>query len=142
MFGSNCLGSTQSEERRMYIYVSGPYSPPSDELDPLKREKVIEENINNANKVALALARRGHFPFVPHTMMQGWEEAYGISRALALHLCHKWVERCDALYFIGPSPGAESELNIARMHNLPIFYSLDEIEEARELTEDAMSLSG
>jgi hypothetical protein len=128
------------EVEEMYVYVSGPYSPRDGEMNPTQRARVIEENIEKANEVALAIARKGHFPFVPHTMMRGWEDSYGISRGLALHICHRWVEQCDALFFIGDSPGAISELEVAQKHHLKIYTHIDDIYEAHEVQEEATAL--
>lgn len=122
--------------RPMFIYVSGPYSPPASETDLTQREKIIEENVKKANEVALAIASKGHFPFVPHTMMHGWEDIHRVPREQALQICHKWVEKCDALYFIKSSAGAESERQVAVRRNLPIYRNLDDIPEA---TVDASS---
>jgi hypothetical protein len=73
--------------------------------------------------------QKGHIPSVPHTMMSGWEDIYKVPRACALQICYRWIEKCDALYFISPSIGAESEREIAIKLNMPIYYNLDDIYE-------------
>jgi|688.fasta_scaffold403896_3 hypothetical protein len=115
-------------KKPMFIYVSGPYSSPTSETDEAKKREIIEKNINIANEAALALVRKGHIPFVPHTMMRGWEDIHQVPRELALEICHRWVEKCDALYFIAPSNGAESERQIAISLDMPVYYNLDEID--------------
>jgi len=112
----------------MFIYVSGPYSPPISEANEEAKKEVIEKNIKIANETALALVRKGHIPFVPHTMMRGWEDIHQVPRKLALEICHRWVEKCDALYFIASSNGAESEREIAKSLGMPIYYDLSEID--------------
>ena len=77
----------------MFIYVSGPYSAPAGVSGP-ERESAIQANVDRANDVALELVRLGHVPFVPHTMMAGWEERHGVARDVAMEVCHRWVERC------------------------------------------------
>lgn len=111
----------------MFIYVCGPYSPPATERDKSRRNEIIEKNIYAANEIALSLIRKGHVPFVPHTMMKGWEDIYQVPRERALEMCHLWVQKCDALYFIASSYGADSEREIAIKLNIPVFYSLDDI---------------
>lgn len=114
----------------MFIYVSGPYSAGSD-AEPSARDAAVQANIERANQIALELVRLGHVPFVPHTMMAGWEDRLGIPRELALEVCHRWVERCDAIYVIGSSPGADSELAVAETHGLTVFRGLDDVPPAR-----------
>lgn len=115
----------------MYIYISGPYSPDSPQNETtLTPQQQIEENIEKANVIALEIAKKGHFPFVPHTMMRGWEDQHGIERALALNICEKWVEKCDALFFISPSVGAEIERQLAQKLGLPIYGKVDDIPES------------
>lgn len=114
----------------MFIYISGPYSPPADETDPTKRENSIEENIRKANEAALLIAKKGHVPFVPHTMMKGWEDFDKVPRERAMQICHNWIEKCDAMYIIAPSAGAESERQLAVRRNLRIYRDIDDIPEA------------
>jgi hypothetical protein len=115
----------------MFIYVSGPYSS-ADSVPDVERDAAIRANIDRANRVALELTRRGHVPFVPHTMMAGWEERYGVDRTAAMYVCHRWVERCDAIYVIASSPGADSELRVALEGGLAVFRHLDEVPDVGE----------
>ena len=129
----------------MYIYVCGPYSPPTEEKDPDRRKQIIRDNIKKANQVAVDIAMKGHFPFTPHTMMHGWEDVYGVERDIIMQNCYEWLEKCDAFYFIGSSPGANMEyekaieLNKSRdeKHKIRFFRSLKEIpDESVEDTEE------
>jgi len=122
----------------MFIYISGPYAPPSEERDAQTRKKIAEENVANANSAALAIADMGHIPFVPHTMLLGWED--DASRDLVMHICHRWLEKCDALYFIGPSQGADSERELARLMKIPIYYEFEDIPKV-EVTSSSSKLS-
>lgn len=111
----------------LFIYVSGPYSPPASEIDPIKREKIIDSNIRTADEKAQEIVKLGHIPFVPHTMMRGWEDLYKIPREQVLYISRKWVEKCDALLFIAPSAGANYEKQIAEELGIRIFYKLEDI---------------
>jgi hypothetical protein len=119
----------------MFIYVCGPYSPPAEENDPDRRKQIIGDNIKKANQVAVDIAMKGHFPFTPHTMMHGWEDVYGVGRDIVMRNCYEWLEKCDALYFIGQSPGANMEYEKARelnksrdeKHRIRFFDSIEEI---------------
>jgi len=110
----------------MFIYVSGPYSAsagtPSGE-----QAAAIAANARKANEVALALVERGHSPFVPHTMMSGWEDRHGVPRKVAMRVCREWVARCDAIFVIGASPGADAELAVAEARQLPVYRRLEEV---------------
>lgn len=117
-------------ERPMYIYVSGPYSAPRG-LAPEAARARVAENIDRANAIGLELLEKGHVPFVPHTMMRGWEDEHQVSREAALEVCHRWVDRCDALFFMGPSPGADSERKRAVERGVPIYRALEDVPKAR-----------
>src|SRR5260370_438388 len=104
----------------MYIYISGPYSAPPNAPASTKQQ-TIDANISKADEIAVAIAKKGHFPFVPHTMMRGWEDMGKVERSCALNICKKWVEKCDALYFIAESEGAEIERQLAVCLSLPVY---------------------
>lgn len=116
-------------EKPLYFYISGPYSPPSEAVEHNKGGKIIEENIRMADDIARAIAAKGHFPFVPHTMLRGWEDIHKMPRKLIMNICHNWIERCDALYFIANSVGADSERQIAVQLDLPVYEDLKDIPE-------------
>jgi hypothetical protein len=116
----------------LHIYVSGPYSPsPQDRTDE-ERAETVRTNIERARAAALEIVARGHLPFVPHTMMQGWEDGGLVQRAEAMALSLAWLGRCDALLRLGPSPGADEELAEAERLGLPVFASTGEIPPAGE----------
>lgn len=113
----------------MFIYVSGPYSA-SESLSRDERAEQITANIDRANEAGIALAAKGHCPFVPHTMMSGWEDQHGVPREVALGVCVKWVGRCDALLLLGRSAGADAEHNAAVHLGLPVFHTVEEVQAA------------
>jgi len=113
----------------MFIYVSGPYSAPADAPRD-QAEALVQRHVERANAVALKLVAKGHAPFVPHTMMLGWEDQYGVPRDSAMRVCRQWVTRCDALFYIASSPGADMELAVARQHGLVTYRQLDEVPRA------------
>ncbi len=121
----------QTSDRPLHIYVSGPYTPSPADKQAGREAEAIERNVAKANDVALRLAAMGHYPFIPHTMMKGWEDVHHMSTEQILDICHKWIERCDALFFISDSAGARSELNYAHKLGLPIFRDLDKVPESR-----------
>ncbi len=105
----------------MVIAVAGPYSS----SDPLM-ETV---NLERLNIAAAELLRRGHTPIVgvnaalPAVQQSSDAERYEhIMRiSMATLLC------CEAMLFLGPSPGALRERSIMESRGLAIYESLDAI---------------
>jgi len=113
----------KTSRNSMFIYISGPYSPSPHE--PIQnRRKIIEENITKANDAALTIANKGHFPFVPHTMMHGWEDINEVSRDIVIRICQEWVKKCDAMYIIAPSEGSKLEEELANKLCLTIYKKI------------------
>ena len=101
----------------MRIYVAGPYSDP----DPLTRE----QNVERAMAAGLALLDAGHFPFIPHLLhfFDAWATTQGRSIPSETYL--RWdaefLACCDGLLYLGASPGAERELELAVRLGMPVF---------------------
>ena len=123
----------------MRIYVSGPYSPTPEESASGHGATAIDRNIETANTIAMELAKKGHYPFVPHTMLRGWEDVYNLPRELALTICYQWVRKCDALYFIGSSSGAEHERMLATELSLPIYRDINDVPTASDYKKSGLS---
>lgn len=102
------------------IFVAGPYG----DNQP---KKVIAANVQRARDVGKELALKGHFPFIPHTMLHGWETDHRFTVENFKSIDFKWLEFCDALFFIAPSTGANIEKEIATQRGLQIFKSLDQV---------------
>ena len=114
------------QNKPLLIYVSGPYSPQTNETDPARKQAMIEENIKKAEQIGVDIAKKGHLPFIPHTMMRGWEGKH-FKRQEVLDICVGWVKKCDALYFIGRSDGAEEEWKTAVELHKPVYRKLDDL---------------
>jgi hypothetical protein len=125
----------------MLIYVAGPYMPHG--LDPKSAEaqQIINNNIQRANEIAINIAKMGHTPFIPHTMMRGWEDGGVLSRDDIERLCHDWLKKCDGLYFIAPSPGAEKERKIAEDMGIPVIEDLKVLRNSPILVDSAIHQS-
>lgn len=107
----------------MIIYVAGPYSAPT--------EDEILTNTTRAIDAGIDLIELGHVPFIPH--MNGcWdrrakERGTEYSHAFWLDWCLVWLAKCDALLFLGPSPGADIELEFARTNGMPVYRGWNEV---------------
>ena len=105
------------------IYVSGPYSAP--------KMKERWNNVMAAVTAGILIRKKGHFPLIPHlyddfdtiAKMTGYKFEWQDYMEMDL----AFLEKCDALYFIGSSKGADIELARAKELGLKIYYSLDEV---------------
>jgi len=112
----------QLPDRPLRIFVSGPYSADSPDG--------VAENVRRAAEAGQELLRRGHLPFVPHCMTDGWEHAPDLAYDDFLQLCLRWLPSCDAVYLLRhwtDSPGATREVEEARRLALFVFERLAEV---------------
>jgi hypothetical protein len=104
----------------MRIYIAGPYTAPTD------AERLA--NTNRAIDVGIALQRMGHAPLIPHLSHFVDERARPRGGAFAYEewMAHgfAYLEHCEALLLLAPSPGADRELSFARAIGLKIYHSL------------------
>ena len=112
------------------IYVAGPYTADSQ----LERDR----NIAAADKVGRDLLAMGHAPIVPHNLSRGWElddrfqhDPRDLAESHFLRMDLEIINRCDALFFLGHSPGADVELARARERLLPVYTNIDDVPDGR-----------
>jgi hypothetical protein len=104
--------------------VAGPYSASSEQERELNTLKAIE--------AGLALFKLGHTPFIPHLTHYVDLHAHRTGVPMTwqdyMRLDLEWLKVCDALLFLGPSKGADMELQYALKAGIRVFRSLSEIE--------------
>lgn len=107
----------------MLIYVSGPYGADT-EAGKLANTEI-------AINVGLELMKKGHTVIIPH--LSHYVDMMAIKRGIDIPW-EKWMEqdldileRCDVLYFIGSSRGADIELEHALDFGLEVYRSLGEV---------------
>jgi hypothetical protein len=108
--------------RRMKVYIAGPYTPKDG------RNETRLSNIRQAADAAKRLIQLGHFPFCPHTMTVGWEDACSYEEFS--HFGLAWLQTCDAILLLPDweqSPGARREHEEAVTFGLSIIYGLDSL---------------
>jgi hypothetical protein len=112
----------------MIIFVSGPYSHPDDMR--------VLNNVENAMWVGYELTRRGHWPVVPHLMH--YFDMFLRRERIAhppydfyIQWCLSLLDRCDALYLIDRSPGADQEVRRANRNNIPIYRRMNQVPDGR-----------
>lgn len=108
----------------MVIGVAGPYSHDTEE----GRKK----NHETLNQAAAAVFERGHIPVIGvNAALEVLRYAkYDDYREAMMKISLAVIGRCDALLFIGESPGANRERDLATELGLPIYYAVDEIPQA------------
>jgi hypothetical protein len=109
---------------KLRIYIAGPYSAPSEDERELNARRAIE--------AGLALFKLGHTPFIPHLTHYVDLHAHRTGVVMTwddyIRLDLEWLDVCDALLYLGPSKGADLELQYALKAGKRVFRSLLEIE--------------
>lgn len=105
------------------VYVAGPYSAD----DPMQ----VEFNVDKAMAAGAQLLRLGHIPFIPHLThyfdLMSQEQGWGFTYEDYIAWDDEWLRACDALLYLGPSPGADRELQTALTLGLVTFRDIDDI---------------
>ncbi|KQB39501.1 DUF4406 domain-containing protein [Flavobacterium aquidurense] len=117
----------------MLILIAGPYRGGTND-DP----KLIQQNLEKLEAVALPLFRMGHLPIIgewlalPLLHLAGskyigdsvWDE-------IQYPVAHRLLEKCDAVLRLeGESKGADNDVRIAQERGLKIYYRLEDIPNA------------
>lgn len=115
------------------IYVAGPFTggPCAWGMDCTcfsKTDCVAQRNLNihEAKAVTKLLMALGHQVHCPHAATEFLHGEFDNERFMELDLgiIERWA---NALYFIGPSPGANRERELAVKLGLPVFTHLDQV---------------
>lgn len=109
----------------MLIVVAGPYSADSDEQKT--------QNLKAMNIAAAEVYRKGHIPVVGvNASLYVADELPEIERRKIISdISFAIVERCDAILMVGSSPGADFERGLIEAKGLPVYFSVNEIPEAK-----------
>jgi hypothetical protein len=94
--------------------------------------RVRTANTEAALAAGLEIIGHGHTPFIPHlTHYFDLFVEKRVGHRLTPEIYYQWdleiLERCDALLYLNPSPGADRELERAKELGLTVFYLLKEI---------------
>ena len=114
----------------MLVLIAGPYRSGTDD-----NPKLMQQNLNGLESVALRLFRKGHIPLIgewvalPLIRLAGsikpgdeaWEE-------IQYPVAHRLLEKCDAVLRLpGSSKGADEDVRVATERGLKIYYRLEDI---------------
>ena len=108
----------------MKIYVAGPLSA------DIKEKR--DYNIAEARNAGIEILRKGHVPFVPHTISEGWHDDSSLLHLKDFYyLDAKWLSLCDAILMLPgwkESTGSMWEHAFAKVLNLEILYDINEVD--------------
>jgi hypothetical protein len=103
------------------VYIASPYTKGSE-----------AENVRRACLAGDVLLEHGIIPFVPH-LTHLYHFISPKSYNTWIQLCLAYLGRCDAVLRLpGKSNGADIEVNAAQMMNMPVFFSIEELLEAKK----------
>lgn len=112
-------------QKRIRVYVAGPLTVGD-----------TETNIRTAVLRASELVDKGYYPFVPH-LTHFWGLIWPRDYEQWLQYDFEWLSTYHALFRLkGESPGADREEAEARRLGIPVFYSISELEEWANGTEE------
>ena len=103
------------------IYIAGKYTAPN--------QKTKKKNIKNAEEAAKAVWKRGMAAICPHLNTKNWDNLLDTEEFLEGFF--SIVKKCDAVLMLNgwkDSTGAEAEHWLATTYNVPVFYSVNELD--------------
>ncbi len=108
----------------MTVFISGPYSHPT--------RKVRQINTEMAMDAALEVIHRGHYPYCPHLShyLDEHQEAIagsGIDYETWMRVCLAFLSKCQAILFLGESPGSLREMQMAAALHLKIYRTTEDL---------------
>lgn len=104
------------------VYVAGPFSG----VDSW----AVAENVRNAERVGLEVARAGFFPVIPHANTHLFDRVSGVPDELWIEGTLELMRRCDAVVLVPGwerSKGTAGEIAEALLLKIPIYRSVDEL---------------
>ena len=106
----------------MIIYIAAPYTSGR-----------ITENIKQVCDIGDILLARGHIPYIPH-INHLWDLISPKSYKTWMRIDLEILSRCDAVLRIGgKSVGANKEVRYAEKLNIPVYYSIEELEKGDDI---------
>jgi len=110
-------------EQQDVIFVTGPYSAPTDEG--------IERNIQRAIEMGQRVFQKGYFALVPHLLVKDFympsDTSGPFSYEALMQFTLAMVPKCDALLLYAHSPGADREWRLAESLGKPIYFDISEL---------------
>lgn len=125
----------QGQSKPRLIYVAGALSGAQPGDNPNRSPSTVVcdyiRNVSNMCWIAGRLRQKGYYPYVPGAdLLLGlvggnWNEAMYRDMSMA------FLEVCDAVLVTSRSSGVEREIGWARELDIPIYYTMEELEAVR-----------
>lgn len=101
----------------MLIFVASPYSIGNK-----------SRNVGNSMIAGNEILKKGHTPFLP-LLSHYWDCIYPKPESVWYAIDRVTLSRCDAVLRLpGESKGADSEVELALMLEIPVYFDIDEID--------------
>ncbi len=103
------------------IYIAGKYTA--------SNEKGKKKNIKDAETVSKQVWKRGMAAICPHLNTKNWDKLIDADEFLEGYF--SIVKKCDAVLMLNGwkySEGAKAEHWLATTYNVPVFYSVSELD--------------
>ena len=125
-------------DRELTVYIAGPYTPYN--ATPHSSSRVAHDNVVTAINFGVEVAKRGHFPFIPH--LSHFMHIYGkeeLPYQFYIDNDFNWLEKCDAIFYYSKKigviksgdtrslAGADTELEKAINQGKLIFFGVQQI---------------
>ena len=124
----NKIFGKEKSDRSMTVYVAGPLT--TSRNGKLVSRKQRERNVEKAMQAGLEVIQKGHWPFIPH--LNYYFSEY-IDESLDVRDYMEWdfafLDKCDAMLYLGPSAGADEELERSKNAGRKIYYDVRDIPE-------------
>lgn len=104
------------------VYVAGPFAAPC--------AWEVEHNVRLAEACGLEVARLGAMPLIPHANTRFFHGVTGIAASFWYRGTLELLLRCDAMIVVGDwesSRGSKAELRACDEHDIPFFWSLEDL---------------
>ena len=104
------------------VYVAGPYTAQS--------AWEVEKNVRRAEEAGLEVARLGAMPLVPHANCRFYHGVHGVPDSFWYRGTLELLLRSDAMVVVGDwesSRGSKLELEACDKHDIPFFWSLEDL---------------
>ncbi len=102
----------------MRVYVAGPLTSP----DPDRQL----DNVHAAMAVSRDLLDLGHEPYLPHTT-HFFDQLHPMTYEAYMRWHGAFLDVCDALFYIGASPGADRERAQAEALGIPVYTKIEQV---------------
>ena len=119
--------SSTNEHTRPFVFVTGPYSAPT--------EAEVKHNIQRAIDIGRIVFQKGYYPIVPHLLVRDYYDPEDDSGIFGYEALMQYtlavVPKCDILLIYDHSPGADREWKLAQSLGKAIYFYVEQLPELK-----------